>query len=135
MLAAFQCTPLNVASCKELKCVFLKAVPFALLNTAMWQYSLTFWHSSNHHIKTAVTNMRWIICQLLVKQGMSVFTDKVSDRTFKRHACAPTLPSCLPHLTELLAIILWATVVALYSVLALHLLGRMTVMLMIMKLQ
>ena len=30
MLAAFQCALLNVASCQELKCVFLKAVPCAL---------------------------------------------------------------------------------------------------------
>lgn len=44
---------------------------------------------------------------------MSLFTDKVSNPAFKKHACAPTLPSCLPRLTELLANILSATVVSL----------------------
>lgn len=109
-------------------CAFKSCSLCSIKHSNVTQLTCTVWHSSNHHIKTsAVRNMRWITCQLLVKQAMSVFTDKASNPAFKKHACAPTLPPCLPRLTELLANILSATVVALYSgsnrVLALHLLG------------
>lgn len=39
-LTAFQCTPMNVASCKEQKCVFLKATPFGLLTFRHHAYSI-----------------------------------------------------------------------------------------------
>lgn len=122
-----------MASCKELKCVF-KSCPFcSIKHSNLTRLAWTVWLSDIPLIIT-LKHQQWEIwgesyvncCCCWNKVSDPAFTDKVSDPAFKRHAWVPTLPSCLPRLTELLTNILWPTVVALYSVsngvFALHLL-------------